>query len=192
MKKLLIILCLLICLPCFSMESLTSETVKNMDSHELIKLIKTQEKELDSTDAFQADFTTFFRNLIIVGNALERLNDLDTIQTSYPYNVYPETDLFLKSIYNWTFTVPNSIYLHRKYKNKLSNDWNTYLKIHSSKNHLNMYENALLDNSNMFFREYIKLIYLKLPNDILRYCLDDYEYYINNQMFEDQSHLNQN
>lgn len=189
MKKLLLLFFLLFSLPCFSMERLTQETTASLDEHTILNIVINQEKELDKSLNFQEDFNTFFLNLLTAGEVLETRVYEDIIEKDYPYYVYRNTDLFLKSIYDWTFTIPNTIYLQKKYKRKLSKEWNTCLTIYNSKNFMNMHNNALLDNIDDFFKEYKTLIYLEnVPKDIIHYGIIEYEWYINNHMFGDQSH----
>lgn len=190
MKKLLLIICLFFSLPCFSMEKLTQETLTTIDEQTLINMMINQEKELDKSQNFQEDFNIFFLNLVTVGKVLETRIYEDVVEKTYPYSVYRNTDLFLKGIYDWTFTVPNTIYLQKKYKRKLSKEWNTCLTIYNSKNFMNIHSNTLLNNIDDFFKEYKTLIYLEnVPKDIIHYGIIEYEWYINNHMFEDQSHL---
>ena len=55
---------------------------------------------------------------------------------------------------------------------------------------MNMHSNSLLDNIDDFFKEYKTLLYLEnIPKEIVHYGIIEYEWYINNHMFEDQSHL---
>ena len=189
MKYLLILFCL-IGLPCFALDTLTPEYIEKTDSKVLMNTLIMQEKELDNSKSFQKDFNIFFLNLLHVGNEFEKRSDMeDVIEKSYPYYVFRNTDLFLKSIYDWTFTIPNTIYLHKKYNRKLTKEWKICLKIYNSKNFMNMHSNSLLDNIDDFFKEYKTLLYLEnIPKEIVHYGIIQYEWYINNHMFEDQSH----
>lgn len=161
MKKLFTLFFLLIGTTCFAIEPLTDEVIHQVNGPLLVRYMEKQERELAASYNFNKDFEVFFLNLTKVSDFISNSLDVELSDTvKYEYKTIEGTDLFLVSDCNWSFVVPNTIYLSRRYYQSLDFFWRSLFDVLNNGVYYGVLSDRML-SKDAVYSDYFTLIQMR-------------------------------